>query len=97
MEPFHVADYITFAGLIALAAFVYTQIQGVKTSFSNDLDRVEKNLVGRVDRLEIKVNDVSTDLKAVAADVQILKLEKAMKDGEEKGYAKAKAELAATK
>ena len=26
----HPADYITFAGLIALAGFIYTQIQGVE-------------------------------------------------------------------
>ena len=76
---FHAADYITFAGLIALAVFVYTQIQGVKTSLEN------------------KIDAVASDVKAIADDVKDLQLDKAKRDGKEEGYAKAKAELAATK
>lgn len=79
MDTFHISDYVTFASLIALGIFIYTQIQGVRKELSNGLDRVER-----------KVDSIGGDLKDVKADVSDLKEAKAYQEG----YAKAKAELA---
>ncbi|NJK71528.1 MAG: hypothetical protein HC932_04765 [Thermales bacterium] len=88
-----------FGTIITIFLFVITFILNSQKSeiksIKNGIDRVEKNTNKRFDAMETKIDKLIFKVDEIDKNVISLQLTRAEKEGEEKGYARAKAELTA--